>query len=87
MSLNNTMPIRHQKSVDTDSLRESVLEVVSARWLLFALDAVVAEWLNGALADKAPSTRESILEGWKQILDGRFTLTEGGGVSINTPTH
>lgn len=85
MSLDNTMPVRHRKSVDPDILREAVLDVVAAQWLLYALDAVVGEWLNGALESESPASREAILDGWKHILDGRFELTEGGGVSTTPP--
>lgn len=85
MSLNNTVPLRHRKSVDTDSLREAVLEVVSARWLLYALDFIVADWLTGALKDESSERRELIREGWQHILNGRYKLTSGGGVSINPP--
>lgn len=85
MSLDNVMPLRHQKTVDADALREAVLDVVSAQWLLFALDAIVGEWLNGVLGHEPSTSRDSILEGWKQILDGHYELTEGGGVSITPP--
>ena len=82
MSLENTIPPKHVKQIDEESLRDAVLDIVRAQWRLHALDILIAEWQRDA-ASTMPAPGD-VHDGWDAILRGEFELTPGGGASVTS---
>lgn len=76
----------HRKAVDEEAMVAAVLSIVRANWRLNALASLVSRTHEDR--DGLSITGDPLdPQGWKPILENRFTLTPGGGASTTPDAY